>query len=90
MSVWDTIRREDPGRQPGGSDPARLPFGTPDAEDLLQDEQEQERPWETEPQYTRGEKFFAMMGAMSAALLIGAVYVIGLGIVIILMVSLWK
>ena len=51
---------------------------------------EEERPWEAEPEYTPGEKFAAMMGAVSAALMIGAVYAVGLLIVILLLLFCWK
>ncbi len=67
------------------------PFGRPDAEEPQQGpEDDSFRPWEEEPRFTQGEKLSAMMGALSAALLIGAVYAVGIGIVLLLMVNFWK
>lgn len=52
-----------------------------------EEEQEQERRPETE--YTPQQRRWAALGALKAALLIGAAYLAGLGIIIGLMMLLW-
>ena len=49
----------------------------------------QERPWEQEEQLTAGQKFWVILGALKAALLIGSVYLVELGLIILLMVLFW-
>jgi len=69
----------------------RTPFGRPDAgESHLTEEAVRQPPYMEEPEFTRMEKLSAMMGAIAAALSIGAVYAVGLGIIILLMVLFWK
>ena len=45
-------------------------------------------PWE-ESSLDAGQRFWAVLGALSAALLIGLVFLAGLGLIILLMVLFW-
>ncbi|MBE5038579.1 hypothetical protein INF35_12345 [Subdoligranulum sp. DSM 109015] len=49
----------------------------------------QDRPWEEQEELTAGQKFWVILGALKAALLIGSVYLVGLGLIILLMVLFW-
>ena len=61
-----------------------------DPDDLpVTDEPEQEiRPWERSD-LSRRERFMLILGTLGAAFSIGMVYVIGLGLIILLMVIFW-
>lgn len=48
-----------------------------------------QRPWEQEPEFTGKERFWAIMGAMKATLLICSVYLIGLIALVALLLFLW-
>lgn len=48
-----------------------------------------DRPWEQPAQLDREQRFWAIMGALKAALLIGLAYVVGLGLVIWLLFHFW-
>ena len=47
------------------------------------------RPWEQNQGLNRQERKWYALGALKAALLIGLVYIVGLGIAILLMLFLW-
>lgn len=49
----------------------------------------EERPWENAP-FTRKERWMYTLGALKASLLIGLVYLAGLGLLVGLMVFFWK
>lgn len=49
-----------------------------------------QRPWEQEPELTGKERFWAIMGAMKATLLICIVYLIGLIGLVALLLFLWR
>lgn len=53
-----------------------------------QDEEEQER-MHPQQEFTSWQRRWAALGALKAALLIGAAYLAGLGIIIGLMILLW-
>ena len=67
-------------RGPGGAkkEPAQPP----------RPEGEQERPWEDAP-LTREERRMYILGALKAGLLIGLAFIVGLGLVIVLMLLFW-
>ena len=50
---------------------------------------EEEKPWEASPM-PKGERFAWIGGALSAALLIGLTFLLGIGIFIFLLTVLWK
>lgn len=52
--------------------------------------QQQRRPWEQPDTFTGSQRFWAVMGALKASLLIGLVYVVGLGLLGWLLISLWS
>lgn len=54
------------------------------------EEQREDRPWEQPFQMTKKERFYYALGATKAALLIGLVYLAGLGLVIFLLSLLWS
>ena len=43
-----------------------------------------------EPIMTKKEEFWYIMGALKAALLIGGAFIVGLGLVILLMLTAWR
>lgn len=49
-----------------------------------------DRPWEQEPEWTAKEKFWAVLGAMKATLLIAGVYLAGLAVLLLILFLLWK
>ena len=49
-----------------------------------------DRPWEQAPDWTAKEKFWAVLGAMKATLLIAAAYLVGLALLLVLLFLLWK
>ena len=49
-----------------------------------------DRPWEQAPDWTAKEKFWAVLGAMKATLLIVAAYLVGLALLLALLFLLWK
>lgn len=49
-----------------------------------------QRPWEQESELTGKERFWAIMGAMKATLLICIVYLIGLIALVALLLFLWR
>ena len=49
----------------------------------------EDRPWEQAPEFDREQRFWAIMGALKAALLIGLAYVVGLGLLVWLMLQFW-
>ena len=48
------------------------------------------RPWEQAPDWTAKEKFWAVLGAMKATLLIAGVYLAGLAVLLLILFLLWK
>lgn len=48
-----------------------------------------QRPWEQEQEFTGKERFWAVMGAMKATLLICSVYLIGLIVLVAFLFWLW-
>ena len=49
---------------------------------------EMDRPWEVQKdQFSKSERRMAILGALKAAMLIGAAYIVGLGLLIWLMVA---
>ncbi len=53
------------------------------------EEPKQERPWESEPQMPKEDRRAYMLAAVLTALGIGAVFLVGLGLVIWIMTLLW-
>lgn len=53
--------------------------------ELERPEEKPFRPWETEFRLTGRERFWYIMGTLKAALLIASAYIIGLGMIILLM-----
>ena len=49
-----------------------------------------DRPWEQAPDWTRKEKFWAVLGAMKATLLIACAYLAGLAVLLGVLFLLWK
>lgn len=49
-----------------------------------------DRPWEQPGEWTRKEKFWAVMGALKATLLIAGAYLAGLAVLLALLLWLWK
>ena len=49
-----------------------------------------DRPWEQAPDWTAKEKFWAVLGAMKATLLIAGVYLAGLAVLLLILFLLWK
>lgn len=49
-------------------------------------EKKSARPWESENRLTADQKLWYILGTLKAALLIASVYIIGLGLIILLMV----
>lgn len=49
----------------------------------------QDRPWEQPPTMDRQQRFWAVMGALKASLLIGMVYVVAFGLFGWLLLSIW-
>ncbi len=54
-----------------------------------QDPDQKQNP-HNEPIMTKKEEFWYIMGALKAALLIGGAFIIGLGLVILLMLTAWR
>ena len=50
----------------------------------------EDRPWEQPPAFDREQRFWAVMGALKASLLIGLVYVVGFGLFGWFLLSIWK
>ena len=53
-------------------------------------EPENDRPWEQAPDWTPKEKFWAVMGVLKATLAIAGVYLVGLGVLLTVLLLLWK
>lgn len=49
-----------------------------------------DRPWEQQQTFTGSQRFWAIMGALKASLLIGLVYVVGLGLIGWLLLTIWS
>ena len=47
------------------------------------------RPWEQPDELDGKPRLWAALGALKAGLMIGAVYIVGLGLIVLLMVLLW-
>ncbi len=65
--------------------PNLFSFRTPEQPKITSEPQKNDRPWE-DHSFNKEERRWAIFGALKASLLIGAAYVIGLGIVILLLV----
>lgn len=57
---------------------------------VQQAQPKQERPWEQQATFTGSQRFWAIMGALKASLLIGLVYVVGLGLIGWLLLTFWS
>ena len=64
-------------------------FGGQQSRWEMQRPRTEERPWENAP-FTRKERWMYTLGALKASLLIGLVYLAGLGLLVGLMVFFWK
>ncbi len=49
-----------------------------------------DRPWEQPSEWTRKEKFWAVLGALKATLLIAGAYLAGLAVLLAVLLWLWK
>ena len=49
-----------------------------------------DRPWEQPDEWTAKEKFWAVMGALKATLLIAGAYLVGLAVLLAVLFWLWK
>ena len=49
-----------------------------------------DRSWEQAPDWTSKEKFWAVLGAMKATLLIAGAYLAGLAVLLLILFLLWK
>ena len=49
-----------------------------------------DRPWEQPDEWTAKEKFWAVMGALKATLLIAGAYLVGLAVLLAVLFLLWK
>ncbi|MDO4321820.1 MAG: hypothetical protein Q4C61_04775 [Lachnospiraceae bacterium] len=76
----------------GGGEIQSRPGGVSGAQQSRRDMQGMqagERPWEDAP-FTRKERWMYTLGALKASLLIGLVYLAGLGLLVGLMVFFWR
>lgn len=60
-----------------------------DSSNAPQDRPKERRPWEQPDELDRKQRFWAALGALKAGLLIGAAYIVGLGLIVLLMVLFW-
>ncbi len=67
----------------GGKPVARKDFSAPEPKP-------ENRPWEQPETLDREQRFWAIMGALKAALLLGLVYIVGLSLVVWLLFSIWS
>ena len=75
---------EDDGRTIADMSDIRRKAGAPPPEPA------NDRPWEQAPDWTAKEKFWAVLGAMKATLLIAGVYLAGLAVLLLILFLLWK
>ncbi len=77
-----------PDRDGAPENPGRAASGAPSGQSMYAEERREDRPWEEPFQMTKKERFYYALGATKAALLIGLVYLAGLGLVILLLLLL--
>lgn len=69
----------------------RLPSGTKKPEPRREETEEEERPWEKDRNtVSKEERWWYMLGALKAALLIALAFIVGLGLCIVLLIWLWS
>lgn len=76
-------------RRPVRDESSKSGSSSASQQEAQEESREKERPWESQESFTKEERRWFVLGALKAALLIGLVFILGLGLAILLMIWIW-